>query len=162
MCWNEHINTLVSDGYSTLRTLRKIKRVTTYQVRKSLAESLILSKIDYGNVMFKNIPLVQLSRLQRLQNSAAGYVMGRYAKVNDVISIKWLPIKERIDFAFAKMSYKALNDDSWPKYLPVTKHEQSDHLRNRDQFVSRSYEKDTFAQHSAITYNDLPAPIQTA
>ena len=123
MYWNEYINTLISDGYISLR---KIKRVTTYQVHKSLAGCLILSKIDYGNVTFKNIPLVQLSRLQRLQNSAAGYIMGRYAKMNDVISLKWLAIKERIDFAFAKMSYKALNDDSWPEYLPVTKHEQSE------------------------------------
>ena len=39
LCWNKHINALVSDGFSTLRTLRKIRRVTSYHIRKSLAES---------------------------------------------------------------------------------------------------------------------------
>ena len=157
--WNEHINTVVSDGYSTLRTLRKIKRVTSYHIRKNLVESLILSRIDYGNVIYKNITLTQLSRLQRLQNSAAGYVIGRYAKVNDVISLKWLPIKERIEFAFAKMSFKALNNDSWPEYLPLMKHERLENSRNKNKFVSRSYEKSTFTEESAIIYNDLPVSI---
>ena len=68
--WDEHIHAILTEGFSTLRTLRKIKRVTSFRIRKNLAESLILSKLDYGNVVFKSTNSTQLSRLQRLQNSA--------------------------------------------------------------------------------------------
>ena len=49
---NLHINHVISKCYSCLRTLAKIKRFTPYHVGKNLAESLVLSRIDYGNAVF--------------------------------------------------------------------------------------------------------------
>ena len=31
--------------------------------------------------------------LQKVQNPAAGFVLNKYAKINDVINIKWLPVE---------------------------------------------------------------------
>ena len=31
--------------------------------------------------------------------------------VNDVITLRWLPIKERIEFSLGKLAYNALKDD---------------------------------------------------
>ena len=38
-----------------------------------------------------------VKRLQRVQNCAAGYVLGSYANAVDVANLKWLPILEGIE-----------------------------------------------------------------
>ena len=55
-------------------------------------------------------------RLQKVQNATAGFVTGNFAKVNDVITLGWLPIKERIEFSLGKLAYNALKHDKWPGY----------------------------------------------
>ena len=55
--WKDQITTLITEGYSTRRALKKkIKRLTPFHVRKMLAESLILSSINYSIVLYKNAP----------------------------------------------------------------------------------------------------------
>ena len=41
-----NVRNISKNGYSTLKILKKLKRYTSYQTRKYLVESLILSKID--------------------------------------------------------------------------------------------------------------------
>ena len=65
------------------RVLRKFNRFTPMNVRKTLAEALILSKINYCNVVYGQLPKYLINRLQRVQNTTAGYVYGRYAKTLD-------------------------------------------------------------------------------
>ena len=117
--WKDQITTLITEGYSTLRILKKIKRLTPFHVRKMLAELLILSRISYGIVLYKNAPAYLIKRIQRLQNAAAGYVLTRYSNEKDVISLNWLPIIELIDFEISKLAQKALYDESWPNYLSL-------------------------------------------
>ena len=50
--WDEHLNQLLKSCYGTLRTLRKLKHFTDFLLRRHLAESLILSKIDYCDIVF--------------------------------------------------------------------------------------------------------------
>lgn len=52
-----------------------------FDIRKQLAESLILSKIDYNDIVSNPIPEYLLKRLQRAQLAAAGFLLGRYARV---------------------------------------------------------------------------------
>ena len=54
------------------------------KVRKTFAEALILSKINYCN-MYGQLPEYLINRLQRVQNTSAGYVYGRHTKMLDVI-----------------------------------------------------------------------------
>ena len=103
---------MLTEGYSTLRTLKKIKRLTPFHVQKMLAESLILSRINYGIVLYKNAPAYLIKRIQRLQNAAAGYVLMRYSNEKDVISLNLLPVIELIDFEISKLAHKALYDES--------------------------------------------------
>ena len=56
------------------------------------------------------ISLVSDNRLQRVQNTAAGYVYGRYAETPDVINLNWLPIEENIEMNAVKLAHKSLND----------------------------------------------------
>ena len=67
------------------------------KVRKTLAEALILSKIIYCNVVYGQLPKYLINRLQRVQNTTAGYVYRRYAKTLDGVNLNWLPIEENIE-----------------------------------------------------------------
>ena len=44
------------------------------------------------------MPNYLVKRLQRVQNCAAGYVLGSYANAVDVVNLKWLPILEGIEY----------------------------------------------------------------
>ena len=81
------------------------------KVRKTLAEALILSKINYCNVVYGQLPKYLINRLQRVQNATVGYVYGRYAKTLDVINLNWLPIEENIAMNTIKLAHKSLNDE---------------------------------------------------
>ena len=117
--WSEHVNTTLKSCYSILRTLKSFKRFASFKVRKSLAESLLLSRLKYNIVVYGQLPQYMLNRLQRLQNCAAGYVLGRFAKENDILLLNWLPIREYIDFAVSRATHQALHSPFWPSYLRV-------------------------------------------
>ena len=83
MTWHEHITMLISSCYSALSVIWKLQNIALYHTRKQLAETLILSKIDYCNSVFSMIPEYQMKRLQPIQNCCASFVLKRYAKIDD-------------------------------------------------------------------------------
>ncbi|XP_057299344.1 uncharacterized protein LOC130629967 [Hydractinia symbiolongicarpus] len=119
LSWTCHINNVIKSSHSTLRALRKFSRFTPFHVRKTLAETLILSRISYGNVVFSQIPDYLICRLQKIQNMAAGYVLRRYANLQEVTNLKWLPVKEHIEFSISKLVHKSRIDNNHPSYLNV-------------------------------------------
>ena len=119
LLWSNHITELTSSCYGVLAVLRKLKRFTPFHIRKQLAEALVLSKLDYCNVLYNALPTYLIKRLQRVQNAAAGFVQGRYANTENVLDIKWLPVNERIELSIAKFTFKSLHFDNWPSYLSV-------------------------------------------
>ena len=73
--WEDHIKHSVSGCYATLSILRKLKYLAKYELRKQLAETLILSKLDYADLVFYPLPQFLLRRLQRVQFAAASFVL---------------------------------------------------------------------------------------
>ena len=101
---------------------------TNYDVRKQLVQSLVLSKLDYGCVVFSPLADYQMKRLKRVQTTSASYVFGRYAVLEDLQKLNWLPIIERRDLAMLKIAHKALYDDTWPEYLSLKFHTVSAYI----------------------------------
>ena len=66
-------------------------------VIKTLAEALILSKINYCYVVYSQLLKYLINRLQRVQNATSGYVYGRYGKMLDAINLNCLPIEANIE-----------------------------------------------------------------
>ena len=87
------------------------------KVKKTLAKVLILSKINYCNVVYGQLPKHLINRLQRVQT--AGYLYRRYAKTLDVINLNWLPIDENLEVNTVKLPHKSLNDKLFPNYLKL-------------------------------------------
>ena len=130
--WDDHIKHAVFRCYATLAILRKLKYVAKYELRKQLVETLILSRLDYVDLVFYPLPQFLLCRLQRVQFAAASFVLGHYVKnFRDVLKIGWLPINERRDLNLLKSCFKALhNTETWSDYLKIIKQECLKELRS--------------------------------
>ena len=76
LTWRNYINATTQSCYSTLKSLRIFRRSADFKLRQSLAQSLILSRVNYCNVLFSDAPQYLLKKLQKLQNAAARFVYG--------------------------------------------------------------------------------------
>ena len=85
-----------------------IKNIETYKLRKTLAEALILWEIDYGSVVYQNVPNFLIKGLEQVQMTLAQYVFNRYAKECDVIKFGRLPIIERFEFNTTKFAFQSI------------------------------------------------------
>ena len=106
--WNDDINAKISSCYATLSVLKKLKNIAPFNVRKQLAESLVLSKLDYNNIVIYPTHEYLVKHLQRVQLAAAGFVCKKFADLQDIIKLGWLPIKERQDYHLANAAYQAV------------------------------------------------------
>ena len=104
LTWGDQVKNLLSSCYWTLTVLRRLKNLAPFQVRKTLAESLVLAKIDYARTVFYLLPQYQLKRLQRLQNASAGFVLRKFAETNDLKYLNWLPLIGIIEFNLMKLT----------------------------------------------------------
>ena len=115
--------------------VKKIKRFAPQKTRKHFAETLIISKIDYENIIYSNASQKSLIRLQKLLKVTCSFVNGRYSNSLDVILLGWLPISERIDFCIIKLAHKDLYVTPFPSYLKLSFKKLSRYLRNKDEFL---------------------------
>ena len=63
LTWEEHVANVLKSSYDTLGSLKLLKRYTSYKLRKTLVEALMLSAIDYGSVVYQNVPKFLIKRL---------------------------------------------------------------------------------------------------
>ncbi len=160
--WGEHITSLLSSCYSVLAVLRKLKNLAPYFVRKQLVETLIISKLDYCNIVYYPIPMYQLKRLQRLQNACAGFVLKKYASTGDIRSLNWLTIEARRELSLLKMTHKCMYSQTSPEYLSLKLHTVCSHnLRSlKAPRLEIPRELGTFQASAAKCFNVLPDNIR--
>ena len=109
--WDDHVKYLASSCYGVQAALRKIKNFTNYHLifRKHLVECLVLSRLDFNDIIFYPITDCLLKRLQRIQFAAASFVFGRYVKnIDSILKLGWLPMKERREWHLLKAAHKAI------------------------------------------------------
>lgn len=162
LSWKTHVDSLLSLSYGTLSILRRLKNLAPFHVRKHLAEALVLSKLNYACTVFHPLPVYLEKRLQRLQNACAGFVTRKFAGLEDLIKLNWLPVKENVEFNILKLAQKSLYDNnSFPEYLKLTLHEVTAYnLRSSTAPVFFTPRESGTFQHSAATLFDR-LPIAT-
>ena len=130
------------------------------KARKTLAEALILLKMNYCNVVYGQLPKYLINRLQRVQNATAGYVYGRYTKILGVINLNWLPIEENIEMNTFKLAQKSLNEELWPNYLKLALIERKRNLQSSDLGpIIKQGDNYAFLQQVTV-YNVLPKDLK--
>lgn len=158
--WNEDVQSKISKCYSTLSVL---KNLAPFPIKKQLAESLVLSRIDYNDAVSYPLPAYLVKRLQRVQLSAAAFVLNRFATVSDVLDLGWLPVTYRRDFNLSKLISKALNHSHWPSYLKLEEYTPARTLRSStERKLTVSKVNGTFQDCAAKLFNKLPSHIRNS
>ena len=106
-------------AYFHIHNIRHIRNFLTKEATQTLVHALVISRIHYCNSLLYGLPAVHVAKLQRLQNSAARLVSHtiRFHHITPVLkSLHWLPIKYRILFKVAILTFKTLRGLS-PDYL---------------------------------------------
>ena len=105
------------------------KKLSTFTLRKHLAESLIFSRLDFGDIVFYPLNQHLLKRLQRIQYPAASFVTALCVNsIESIFKLGLLPMRERRDWHILKAAHKALYRyrSEWPLYVSL---ERSEHAR---------------------------------
>ena len=68
---SDHISYISKSCFSLVRDLRRIRYALDLNTAKTIATSLVHSRLDYCNSLFLNLPSSELNRLQLILNTAA-------------------------------------------------------------------------------------------
>ena len=102
-----------------LRNISRIRRFLDNDTCNHIVRSLVLSRLDYGNVLLTGINSKYIMKLQRLQNWSAKliYRASRRDHASPYLhKLHWLPVKQRILYKVFLYVYKCLCGSA-PKYL---------------------------------------------
>ena len=119
LSFSGQISSLSRSCFSHIRDLRRIRNYLDHSTARTIATSIVHSKLDYCNSLYVNLPRLQLDRLQRIQNALARAVVRapKFSHASSILSsLHWLKIPERIDYKLLAITYKLLTT-SQPSYL---------------------------------------------
>ena len=117
---HEHITSVSKTVYTEIRRLKQISNfISSKSSLQKLASSFILSRLDYCNSLFSNMPHKEFNKLQKLQNYAARVILKKPIREHAkpmLRELHWLPITARVDYKICVLIFKCLNGLA-PAYL---------------------------------------------
>ena len=119
MNMDQHITKLCQAINWQICNLYRIRRYIDQETCTNIVRAMLLSRLDYCNVLFNSIAQRDLDRLQSLQNKCARLIFMPLRRTNISPLLKklhWLRIKDRISFKTLLYVYKALNG-LCPRYM---------------------------------------------
>ena len=168
---NQHISQLSRAVYFEIRRLRQMSSFVNESSLKTLASSFILSRLDYCNSLFKNLPKTQLDILQKLQNHATKIIFKKSMRDHAtplLVNLHLLPVQARIDYKIAMLVFKCLNSLA-PQYMSdiIVKYNPPRTLRssNTNLIVSNVAKYKTlgdraFSVNASSVWNALPLSVR--
>lgn len=115
----DHIKNSTKSVLYALKQLKKMKPFIPQDDLKTIVQSLVLSKLDYGNAILTGTPKTHLAPLRSVLNMAARLITGakRYDHITPALrSLNWLPMEGRCIYKLACITHKTLHSQS-PNYL---------------------------------------------
>ena len=121
MSFDEHIDLVCKRMACMLGQLCRAKGSLSFRFRKTLAQSLVLSHLNYCELVYMNTTKHNRDRLQRIQNWAARFVCNadRMRTALPLIrQLKWQTINELFMSRLSKMTWLCANQPSrLPSYI---------------------------------------------
>jgi Reverse transcriptase (RNA-dependent DNA polymerase) len=109
---SNQITALTKSSFYHIRDLRRIRKSLDLKTAKTIATSIIHSKLDYCNSLYLNLPVSQIHRLQLIQNAAARATVNNCLKSDHISpalkSLHWLKVRERIQYKILSLTYNAI------------------------------------------------------
>ena len=139
---------------------------------KSVAVTLVQSRLNYANSLLHGTSDINLNKLQRVQNSLARIVLKKHPRhpAQGLLSkLHWLPIEHRVKFKLATITYKALTLNQ-PSYILSRLHpyQPAYHTRSADQqllakpICSTDFGKRAFSYAAPQIWGEIPLEIRSS
>ena len=99
LSFEKQVSLVVRNANFHLRQIGMIKKYLSVTLCLKVIYNLVLSRIDYCNSLYYNLPNYLLNKLQVGQNKAARLLMNisRRERITPVLmELHWLPVKDRI------------------------------------------------------------------
>ena len=131
-----HIASLVKSCRFYIHELWKIRKYLTAETTKTIVHATIISRIDYCNSLYINLPDSYIDPLEKVLREAARLVTltARRSSITSVMcSLHWLPVKFRIKCKVLLLVFKALHGLA-PPYIRemITPYTPSRRLRSTE------------------------------
>jgi hypothetical protein len=156
LSWRSHVESTVSSVSKRLNIMKTIQRKVPRICLESIYNQMILPIIEYGDVIYDNLPVHLQNELEVLQRQSALCCTNGYRHTkhdNLLIELGWTPLSIRRKYHRLILMYKIMNGLTPPylkRILPSTVAERSQYnLRSRDNLVTVRYNK-TFCSKSFI------------
>ena len=107
-----NVNNTCKAAHYHLTNVRRIRKYLDEKASQTLIHALVIGRIDYCNSILYGLPARELTKLQRLQNSAARIIFNipKMCHITPVLrELHWLPVKFRIQFKFIMITFKVIN-----------------------------------------------------
>ena len=89
-----YINKVFGSGFYYLHNLRRIKKYLSHDCLVTLIEAFVTGRLDYCNSLMYGLPQCQISKLRRVQNSAARIALdlSKFCHITPALQqLHWLP-----------------------------------------------------------------------
>jgi len=168
-----HISHTVKSATFHLRNIGRARRRLTTSATKELVQSLVISRLDYGNSLLAGVSQQHLHKLQLVQNYAARIITRTrlHEHIKPVLrELHWLTIPYRIHFKTLLTVYKAKNDlapsyitDILPSYVPGRSLRSSDQgLLSIPRYRLEAYGGRSFTVFAGKLWNSLASQIRNS
>ena len=168
-----HVTSISRSVCLSIRSIGHIRKYLDERTTEILVHAFITSKFDMGNSLLYGINRKQLSRLQRLQNTAARLISltSKHCHITPVLQdLHWLPISSRIKYKLVLFIYKIIHSSA-PEYLieliyPYTSAytglRSSQLMMLHEPRTSTLWGDRSFSAASAKLWNQLPLTLKSA
>jgi hypothetical protein len=173
--WRPQIEALRKKIFAAYRSLNRFRNFLPVSTKVNLAQSLLLSIIDYADVCYPDQSEGLLDKLEHLQNIAIRiiYNLRKFDHVSEYrAKLNWLPIRQRRDLHILKLLYHTLFYPNSPLYLRncFSFHHSSliRTLRSSSTFAldsplhSSDFFSYSFCVHAVRLWNSIPDSIRRA
>ena len=114
-----YISKLCSSAFFHLHNISRNRKFLSAVETKSLVHAFVASRVDYCNSLLYGLPAWQLSKVQRVLNSATRLVCcaPHFGHIIPLMyELHWFPLKQRIHFKIFLFAFKAIHGIA-PTYI---------------------------------------------
>ena len=167
------MNNICRSASLALRNIGHIRKYLDRTTTEKLVHAFLSNKLDCTNSILYGLPEYQLSKLQRIQNSAARLITlsKKHEDITPILKeLHWLPVKQRIIYKPMLMTYKSLHGKA-PNYIseliivkePVrTLRSNVSTILHRTTVNTVTYGERAFSHAAPELWNELPSRIRNS
>ncbi|KAI4891891.1 hypothetical protein NFI96_001943 [Prochilodus magdalenae] len=124
LSFSAHTANLTRSCRFLLYNIRRIPTFLSQEATQLLVQSLVISRLDYCNLLLAGLPLWAIRALQLVQNAAARLIFNlpKFTHVTPLLhSLHWLPVVKRIRFKTLMLAFKAKTGPAPPYLMAMVK-----------------------------------------